>query len=532
MNQEISKNFPKYNTDVLIVGGSIVGLSAALFLAWRNVNVIVVEKHESSSKHPRAIGFTELSLEHYRAAGIIDKIPQVNSNSRLRRAKVESLTGNWHAEIPWTPHEQENDKGILSPVTGAAIAQDLLEPIIRQSAKDFGANLHLGTELIELIENGEGILARVKNRKKNEIYEISAKYVIAADGANSSIREQLGIKRKGVGHLRFIRSVLFYCTEAEFYLEKGIQQFEIDQTEFKAFLTHYPDGRWVLMFNADHEYSESDLKSYILQALGRKMNIDIITTGTWEMAGQIAEKYQKGHIFLVGDAAHQLPPTRGGFGANTGIDDVYNLAWKLQMVLQNKNVGKELLETYHLERYPIGWLRHQQTFSRPDYLQWVDTSFKAETLLSSEAMEFGQRVNSTAVLNNDTCANLPLAAHPNIWLGHTGTRVPHAWVSRYEERISTIDLFTKSFVTISKDISWLDIAKRISKELGIDIEVLHVGIDIHFLDDKIFEELFDISKDDCILVRPDAIVAWRSTKQCGNKYNCFKEAFKKVTSYK
>ena len=73
-----------HQTQVLIIGGSLVGLSAALFLAWRGVDTILVEKHGGSSLHPRAIGFTELTLEHYRAVGIESRIPQIAADVRLR----------------------------------------------------------------------------------------------------------------------------------------------------------------------------------------------------------------------------------------------------------------------------------------------------------------------------------------------------------------------------------------------------------------------------------------------------------------
>src|ERR1700735_3290191 len=90
-------------TSVLIVGGSLVGLSASLFLSRRGVPHILVDKHPGSSPHPRAIGFNETSLEHFRAAGIGDRIPQVEAGKRLRRVKVRSLSGEYLTETDWTP---------------------------------------------------------------------------------------------------------------------------------------------------------------------------------------------------------------------------------------------------------------------------------------------------------------------------------------------------------------------------------------------------------------------------------------------
>ena len=498
---------PDPRTQVVIVGGSLVGLSAGLFLAWRGVGTIVVEKHRGSSRHPRAIGFTELTLEHFRAAGIADRIPQIAADVRLRRAKVESLAGEWREETPWTPGENERDKGIASPCTGAAIAQDLLEPILRTAAVERGADLRQGVEMLSFSQGATGVTLRVRDRDDGTDYDIQADYLIAADGAGSAIRERLGIARNGVGHIRTIRSVLFRCEEAERFLASGVQQFEVEQPDLKAFLTHYPDGRWVLMFGDDAERSEAELRGAIRRALGRDLAVEIITTGRWEMAGQIAERYDDGRVFLAGDAAHQLPPTRGGFGANTGIADAYDLAWKLRMVLAGE-AGPALLETYGAERRPIGWLRHQQTFARPDYRRWVGDALAGETLYGSEAMELGQRVASAAVIAPDD--DLPPAADPDVWRGQPGTRVPHVWVTQDGQRVSTIDLFTQRLSLVACDVRWIDAARTVSHAMGVPVATVHVGSDILFPADVPFEITCGVSREGACLVRPDAVVAWRS----------------------
>ncbi|MBB3695631.1 FAD-dependent monooxygenase [Sphingomonas sp. BK580] len=498
---------PSHHTQVLIVGGSLVGLSAALFLASRGVDTIVVEKHRGSSSHPRAVGFTELTLEHFRAVGIEDRVPQAPAAFRLRRIKVESLAGTWAEETPWTPGQAETDKGIASPCTGAAIAQDLLEPILRTAATERGADLRQGVEMLNFVQSPEGVTARVRHRDTGEEVEITADYLIAADGADSPVREKLGIARSGVGHLRTIRSALFRCDEAEQFLATGVTQFEIEQPGVQAFLTHYPDGRWVLMFSDDAERTEGELRDAIRRALGRDMALEVITTGRWEMAGRIADRYSVGRVFLAGDAAHQLPPTRGGFGANTGIDDAYNLAWKLQMVLSGE-ASPALLDTYSAERQPIGWLRHQQTFARPDYRRWAGDAMAGEPLYSAEAMELGQRVSSAAIIASDQ--GLPPAASPGEWAGQPGTRVPHAWIEWKGARYSTIDLFTERLTLISAEPRWIEAARQACYETILPLKTVHVGVEAHFPADGNFAATFGVGAQGACLVRPDAIVAWRS----------------------
>ncbi len=520
------QNQTSNHTQVLIVGGSLVGLSSALFLARRGVDTIVVEKHRGSSPHPRAIGFTELTLEHYRAVGVDDRIPQVSADLRLRRIEVESLAGKWKQETPWTPGQAEPDKGVASPCTGAAIAQDLLEPILRAAATERGADLRQGVEMLSFTQTPDGVTARVRRRDSGEEYTIAADYMIATDGADSPIREQLGIKRAGVGRLHTIRSVLFRCDEAEPYLATGVQQFEIEQAGFQAFLTHYPDGRWVLMFSDDVERTEDELRDAIRRALGRDMAVEIITTGQWELAGLIAERYSEGRVFLAGDAAHQLPPTRGGFGANTGIDDAYNLAWKLRMVLAGEATST-LLDTYSAERQPIGWLRHQQTFSRPDYRRWAGDALANEPIYGAEAMELGQRVSSIAVMATD--GDLPPAAHPDAWAGQPGTRAPHVWINRRDQRLSTIDLFTENLTLVSADARWIEVARSVSRSAGIPIGAVHVGSDVHFPAERSFEAMFGVSAEGACLVRPDAIVAWRSPGMDTNPEHALSQVLARIT---
>ena len=517
----------RHTPQVIIIGGSLVGLSAALFLAWRGVRAVVIERHGGSSRHPRALGFTELTLEHYRAAGIEARIPQVAPDIRLRRVKCNSLVGTWEGETLWTPEEDDRDRGVASPCTGAAIAQDLLEPILRTAAVERGADLRLGVEMLSFSQDAAGVVVRTRDCDSGEDHVWRADYLIAADGADSGVREALGIARAGVGHIQTIRSVLFRCEEAEHYLTTGVQQFEIEQPGFKAFLTHYPDGRWVLMFGDDVERIDAELLSAIRRALGSDLAVEIITTGRWEMAGRIAGRYGEGRAFLAGDAAHQLPPTRAGFGANTGIDDVYNLAWKLGMVLRGE-AGPTLLDTYSAERQPIGWLRHQQTFARPDYRRWVGDALAGEPLYGDEAMELGQRVASAAVIAPDD--DLPPAAAPDVWRGQPGTRVPHVWIMKAGRRVSTVDLFTQGLSLVSPDVRWICAAEAVGKATGAPITTVQVGRDVLFPADAAFGAVFNLSPDGACLVRPDAIVAWRAKGRIADPDGALREVVERIVA--
>ena len=490
-----------HHAPVLIVGGSLVGLSASLFLRHHHVPHLLIEKHRGSAAHPRAMGLTETTIEHYRACGIADRIPQTSPTVWLRRVQVETLFGDWAGETDWTPGESADRSATLSPCTGAAIAQDKLEPILRDAAVEAGAEVRLGVELIGLTQDKARVTATVRDRADGREETVTADWVIACDGADSMIREGLGVTRSGVGHLRTLRSVLFRCPDADIVLIRGAQQFEIEQPGFKAFLTTYGDGRWVLMFDDDRERDPDELRATVRRALGRELPFEIITTGRWELAGRIADRYREGRVFLAGDAAHQLPPTRGGFGANTGIDDAWNLAWKLAAVLDG-TADPDLLDTYNAERRAIGWLRHEQTFSRPDYARWAPSTFAPEPLFGNDAMEFGQLNRSAAAIGAGP--DLPAAAPPHVWGGQPGTRAPHVWEDGAVETRSTLDLFGRAYVLLSAAPAWIELGKR------IPVDTVLVGRDFAFPKGQPFASIFGVDDVGAALVRPDGITAWRS----------------------
>ena len=501
------------STPVLVVGGSLVGLSAAVFLAWHGVPTVRVETHTGSHLHPRAIGYTARTLELYRTVGLV--IPEVPPTTRLRRCKIESLAGKWFESSDWTPEKksgQPNPPGTatvdFTRHTGAAIAQDRLEPILRDKAHELGADLRLGTELLRFEQTADGVTAWLRE-PSGRGYTLRASYMIAADGSRSTVREALGIGRKGPGHLQTMRSVLFRAPLDE-YLEKGVSQFEIEQPDLKAFLTTYADGRWVLMFMDDVERGEPSLRVAIHKAIGRsELPVDIITTGRWELSALITDRFASGRVFLAGDAAHTLPPTRGGFGANTGIHDVHNLAWKLSSVLSGVSTPK-LLETYDAERRPVAWGRLEQTFARPDYAKYAAGVAEGVAILDEAAMEFGELYRSTAVIGAGK--ELPSAARPDEWAGQPGTRAPHLWVVRGGERLSTLDLFGRGWVLLTEHARWLDAAAKAGETLDVHVQALRLGADMRAEDSVSLLKAFGIGSGGASLIRPDGVVAWRSVE--------------------
>ncbi len=499
------------STQVLIVGGSLVGLSASVFLSARNISNMVVEKHHQSALHPRAIGYTEHTMEFYRAVGIEDQIPQAPADTILKRVQATSLFGEWSNETQWTPNASRAESP-LSPCLLAAIPQDKLEPILRKRALELGSELKLGVELVSFEQTPNEVIATLRHRDSGENEQVRCQYLLAADGAKSPIREQLGISRCGVGELETIHSVLFHCPQADEILSSGVHQFAISNDKVRGFLTTYQDGRWVLMFQDGIERDQQALLEAIDAALGKKLDVEIITTGQWQLGANIADSYAQGRVFLIGDAAHQLPPTRGGYGANTGIDDAYNLAWKLALVLSGKS-SPALLETYSQERQPIGVLRHDQTFARPDYAHYVPEG-SYPLVYADDAMELGQVLHSPSIVADLT--GLAPALRPHEHKGQPGIRAPHVWVEYQGEYCSTIDLFTQHYVLITQSRDWYQAAQASIQALDLPVTLLLAEEEVLFPNHSPFPQSFGVCEQGAVLVRPDGVVAWRSEDLADN----------------
>ncbi|VUC28590.1 unnamed protein product [Clonostachys rosea] len=542
-----------HDDPVIVIGGSLVGLSAALFLSHWKVPVVVLERHPSSALHPRAVGYTARTIEFLKTVGASEDLKGIMwKGGPPKRVVVESLAGKWENEVAWTekrtasaPPASENEgKGTppkgpppgptYSHVQGVAVAQDIIEPVLRNHAIRLGAELRLGHKVLDWTQDDEGVTVTATNPDRTE-YSLRGQYLVACDGARSPVREKLGIKRQGVGILRALRSILFKCPRINKYLDHGYSQFQIENGEFEAFMTTYGEGRWMLAWNdgtEDFDSPETKL-DLIRKATGLPDltgdDVDFITTGQWDIGGLVADEYSSGRVFLAGDAAHALPPNRAGFGANTGIADVHNLAWKLASVLQGKS-RPEILKTYTQERQPVAVVRHDQIFARQDYrrytkgLKWPG---KDAELLDDNALEFGQIYHSNGILEKGE--NLPLAKVPTEWKAQPGTRAAHVSLRKDGETISTLDLFGTEWVVISSDEEWKQSVESTAKSLGINVEFACIGKDIVEEVEGSFNEVYGLNRNGAALVRPDGVIAWKVIEKLDEPMEVLAEALSKAS---
>jgi len=252
-------------------------------------------------------------------------------------------------------------------------------------------------------------------------------------------------------------------------------------------------------------------------AIGRPdIGVEIAEIAPWQPSQSVAERFHQGRVFLVGDAAHTMPP-KEGLGVNTAIQSAQNLGWKLAAVLQG-HASSGLLSTYSVERHPVAWFASVHSLTGP-----------AATLLDKipekqKASEFfpiiGYRYRSNAIVSEpadrtETDPDQIALLDREELTGQPGTRVPHVWLERAGQHISTLDLLDGAFVLLtgSGGMQWSEAGLRSSGAFGLKLSVHQIGSECELVpvsDD--WSAKLGISADGAILVRPDGFVAWRATE--------------------
>jgi 2-polyprenyl-6-methoxyphenol hydroxylase-like FAD-dependent oxidoreductase len=516
---------------VLVIGGSLVGLATSMFLAQHGVEVLSVEKHHGTAIHPRAGYFQLRTIELMRIAGIEDRVraaalelyePDGGLNA------VETLAGREIANYIPNINAGVDD---VSPARRLFMPQQVLEPLLLQRAREFGARFQYSTELVGYEQDDDGVTATVRNVNDGTEALIRAKYMVACDGNRSPIRESLGIKM--IGHGLLSRSITIYfradCSTALRGRNLGVIYvnnpdvrgfFRLEKTGLGGFLVvftvgdiHQPGARFV----ADTATDEMAVH-LVRQAVGDPdLEVNVLDVDKWRAVAEAADTFQKGRIFLAGDAAHTMPPT-GGFGGNTGIQDAHNIAWKLALALDGK-AGAGLVDTYDQERQPAGAQAIEQAYNR--YVLRSDPDLGTEGMhdaIPDMHVEFN-RYRSTAVIADPGYVDDGVAdIDPRQSRGLPGTRAPHVELGRQGKTLSTLDLYVGDFVLMAgpQGAAWAQAAAAAAAQVGVDVVSHTVGGDLVDRSGEFgaepFPTAYGIGPSGASLVRPDGYVAWRASE--------------------
>ena len=399
-----------HDVPVLVVGGSLVGLSTAVFLGHHGVPSLVVERHRGTAIHPRAALVNQRSVEAYRAVGLQSEIEEAAGREFVQNGAIVSVESLGGKELDWYFRNINEGVEDISPAARLFVTQIGLEPVLLRAAERLGARVEHASEAVSAEQDGEGVTVVVRPRDGGPERTVRAQYVIAADGAHSPIRERLGIPV--LGHGSFSDSITIYFKAdvrrlmgdrnlSVIYVFgpwlQGFFRFSIDLQAGFLVVNSTVDEEGARSVRIGEDMSPATCVRYVREALGDpEIAVEIEDVQRWSASAEYAERLREGRVFIAGDAAHVMPPT-GGFGGNSGIEDGYNLAWKLAYVLDGR-AGEELLDTYEAERQPVGAFTTEQAYAR--YVLRLDPTLGTEDLVplvGEAAVELGYRYRSVAV---------------------------------------------------------------------------------------------------------------------------------------
>ncbi|MFC3997672.1 FAD-dependent monooxygenase [Nocardiopsis sediminis] len=506
-------------TPVLIVGGGLAGLSASLFLSWHGVPSVLAERHTGTSTHPKAWGLYPRTMELLRTVGVESAVlaESAGFSGHVLNGRVESLAGR---EVSIGRIPAPEDVGHVSPVERVvSLSQDRIEPILLRRARELGADVRFGTELTELGEPGDdGVRAVLTDRATGRRSAVRARYVIAADGAHSRLRERLGIARRGRGTLRHQMSILFRADLRGVLGDRRFAICQVRNAQVEGVLGHddsLRQGTLIVTYRPEdgqgpEDFTEERCTQLVRAAIGVPgQEVAIRSALPWEMAALVAERFRSGRVFLAGDAAHVLPPV-GGYGANTGIQDVHNLAWKLAAVVGGV-AGEALLDTYDTERRPVAEATMRQAGLRLAARAGFAGPEQKAALLGTLTVTFGYRYLSPAIAAEAGAEEEPPFTDPVALSAEPGTRAPHLRVERDGRAMSLLDLFGSRPVLLAggKGGAWCDTARAAARSTGIPLDAYREDADFTATG-RAWHTAYGVGPEGAVLVRPDGFVGWRS----------------------
>jgi 2-polyprenyl-6-methoxyphenol hydroxylase-like FAD-dependent oxidoreductase len=528
-------------TEVLIAGGGPCGLMLANELGRRGVRSLLADPKPGTAFNPQANATQARTMEHFRRLGFAAEIRAQGlppdhptdiayftrySRHELARLslptaaqavrEIRSMSGSWSAAE--LPHR---------------VSQKFVEATLLKHAQALPFNdVRYGWRLLEFEQYGQGVRAQIGPHAGGKSVTVQARYLIGADGARSLVRNSLGIAWGGATGVRrdFMGGQMFavYLRAPGFYAvlpHPRAWMYVSVNHERRAFMASV-DGKSEFAFHAalhDGEngdaWGEADARRVFAQALGADIPIEVLSVGTWTAGHSlVAQSFQRGRVFLAGDAAHLFTPT-GGLGYNTAVEDAVNLGWKLASVLRG-HASSALLDSYERERKPLA--ERNTAYAR----RFADSVglFPAQPLLEEDSaagaqereragvhlnahvrlefnipgVTFGGRYDGSPLIVGDGTQAPPDEPNSYVPTATPGGRPPHAWL---DDGRSLFDTFHSEWTLLAlgpqpPDTDAFTVA---AQDLGLDLKVVaHPS-----------PALRDLYESPLALIRPDQIVAWR-----------------------
>lgn len=531
----------KRTVQVLLVGGGPCGLMLAIELGRRNISCLLVDAKPGTAFNPQANATQARTMEHFRRLGFAHEIRNMGlppdhptdityltrfAGTELARLRlptaaaapqaIKNMSGSWSAAE--LPHR---------------VSQKYVEVCLyRHAQQQASVEIRYGWQLQQFTDTGDGIDAVVTSVNDGQTLNVKAEYMVGADGARSMVRHQLGIswggatgfKRKFMGG----KMLAVYLKAPEFYARNPNDRawmYVVVNPELRAFIMSV-DGVSEFAFHiqmaddaATEALTEADARRLFAQAFGQPIEIEVLSMATW-MAGHalVAESFQKGRVFLGGDAAHLFTPT-GGLGYNTAVEDAVNLSWKLASVLKGQ-APADLLDSYECERHALavrntGYARQFADsiglFEAEPELENASPEGEQARAVASDYLNghvrrefnipgvtFGGRYDGSPIVVGDGTTAPPDAANSYTPCATPGGRPPHAWLP---DGRSLFDTFHTEWTLLVLGPDHPDTTpfESVAASDGLDLRVVHLP----------GSEILALYEAPMVLIRPDQIVAWR-----------------------
>lgn len=550
-------------TEVLIIGSGPAGASAALALSTYGVPNIVATRYARLSDTPRAHITNQRTMEVLRDLGVEQTVIEQATPQHLmgNTTFCTSLAGEELGRVrSWgnDPLVQAAHE-LASPTRMCDMPQHLMEPVLVDAAVARGTSLRFETEYLSHTQDADGVTATVRDRLRGDTYEIRAKYLIGADGGRSKVAEDAGLPMGGQMGVAGSINIVFDADLAKYTAHRPSTLYWVlapgaTVGGIGAGLVRNvrPWNEWMIVWGYDVTAGAPDLTTEYAESVVRQLvgddeiPVTIKSSSAWTVNEMYAETYSNGRVFCAGDATHRHPPSNG-LGSNTSIQDAYNLAWKLKLVLDGTAAPK-LLDTYTAERAPIG----RQIVTRanksigetapifealdglspqtPEQL-WANIAARKDATeaaakqrqalreaiafkvyeFNAHGVDLNQRYASDAIVP-DGSADPGFARDPELYhqpSSRPGAKLPHAWITSGTRTLSTLDTVGRGRFTLVTGIGgegWV----RAAGALDMKVATVVIGPGQEYEDPYgDWARMSEISDAGALLVRPDGIVAFR-----------------------
>ncbi|PHP66697.1 2,4-dichlorophenol 6-monooxygenase [Zhengella mangrovi] len=557
-------------TDVLIIGTGPAGSATAALLSSYGIENMAINRYRWLANTPRAHITNQRAMEVIRDLGedVENEVYFYGTDQDLMGENVfcTSIAGEEIGRMKsWGKHPLSRAEHILaSPSRMNDCPQTFMEPILFRTACSRGTQARMSTEYRSHEQDAEGVTTTCLDRLTGKEFTIRSKFLVGADGGNSKVAEHAGLPFAGQMGVAGSMNILFKADLSKYVAHRPSVLYwvlqpgaEVGGIGMGLVRMIRPWNEWLINWGYDINQPPPEVDEAFAVKVARDLigdpdiEIEFQDASVWTVNNCYATHLQKGRVFCMGDAVHRHPPSNG-LGSNTSIQDGFNLAWKLAMVVRGQ-AGPDLLESYSAERAPVAKqivTRANQSieefgpiFESLGLLESVDPvkmqanmdarcdntpeaeqqrqairkaiAFK-EYEFDAHGVEMNQRYTSSAIVTDGQPEpaferDRDLHYAPTTW---PGARVPHVWV--YDARggkASTLDITGHGRFTILTGIGgdgWVEAAASVGSELGLDIAVHVIGPRQQWQDfTGDWARAREVRDSGIVLVRPDHHVCWR-----------------------